>query len=315
MKIALMLTPMSPHHLALAAQVGVSDIVASYPGTELDALRRQRDTIGEYGMNLSVIERHIPHDKLVHNKPGQAEQLAGFKQLIRNMGRCGVRTLCYNWMPDDDWQRTSFTTPERGKALVTAFDLDLVQSQPGSESSAPPKDTTSAEDLWKNLERFLAELAPLAEDHGVTLAIHPDDPPLPQLHGQDRIIINTAAFERVLELHPSPANRLCFCQGTFASGGEDIPSGIRRLRDGIAFAHFRDVLGTVPKFRETFHDNGQTDMAACIRTYGEIGFEGPIRPDHVPTLDGETNANPGYEMLGRLHAVGYMKGLIDASDT
>ncbi len=103
MKIALLLTPMSEHHLNLAAQIGVSDIVATYPGIDPDALARQCDAVREKGMKLSVIERHVPHDKLVHHKPSRGEQLAGVKQLIRNMGRCGVRTLCYNWMPDDDW--------------------------------------------------------------------------------------------------------------------------------------------------------------------------------------------------------------------
>ncbi len=116
----------------------------------------------------------------------------------------------------------------------------------------------------------------MAEDHGVTLALHPDDPPLDRFRGQDRIITSTAAFERVLNLNDSPANRLCFCQGTFASAGEDIPARIRHFRGQIAFAHFRDVRGTVPRFRETFHDNGQTDMAACMHAYLEGAFEGPI---------------------------------------
>jgi mannonate dehydratase len=260
-------------------------------------------------MKLSVIERHIPHDKLVHNKPGREEQLAGFKTLIRNMGRCGVKTLCYNWMPDDDWQRTSVTARERGHALVTEFDL----SQVGPSQAAASAST--AEQLWLNFATFLEEVLPVAEDHGVTLALHPDDPPLPQLRGQARIFTSYAAFERALNAHDSPANQLCFCQGTFASAGEDIPEGIRRFHKRTAFAHFRDVTGVATKFRETFHDNGQTDMAACMRTYLQCGFEGPIRPDHVPTLDGETNDHPGYEMLGRLHAIGYMKGLIDASRT
>lgn len=311
MKIALLLTPMSDHHLRLAAQIGVTDIVATYPGTDSNHLERLCHAVAEHGMHLSVIERHIPHDKLVHNKPGQAEQLAGFKQLIRNMSRCGVSTLCYNWMPDDDWQRTSFTIRERGDALVTEFDLSQV------ETSAPKqaRSDTTGEQLWENLARFLHEMAPFAEDHGVTLALHPDDPPLARLHGHDRIIIDYEAFERVLDLHASPANQLCFCQGTFASGGEDIVAGIERFRDHLAFVHFRDVDGVVPRFRETFHDNGKTDMAACIRAYQACRFQGPMRPDHVPTLDGETNENPGYEMLGRLYAVGYMKGLIDASRT
>ncbi len=309
MKLALFLTPMSPHHLALASQIGVTDIVAPYPGTDADDLVRQCEAAAQHDLKISVIERHIPHDKLVHNKPGQAEQLAGFQQLIRNMGRCGISTLCYNWMPDDDWQRTSFATRERGRALVTEFDLSQVRSTP----PPPPGNTTASEQLWENLSRFLREIAPLAEDHGVRLALHPDDPPLAQLRYQDRIIIDYAAFERVLDLCPSAANKLCFCQGTFASAGLDVLAGIRQFQDHLAFAHFRDVHGTLPRFRETFHDNGKTDMAACIRAYQESGFSGPIRPDHVPTLDGESNSEPGYEMLGRLHAIGYMKGLIDAS--
>ena len=309
MRLALLLTPMSKHHLALAAQIGVTDIVATYPGTDPDTLARQCDQAAEHNLKISVIERHIPHDKVVHNQPGQAEQLAGFKQLIRNMGRCGIHTLCYNWMPDDDWQRTSFNTPERGGALVTEFDLSKVE--PHAKHPHP----TQADQLWKNLRGFLREIAPLAEDCGVTLALHPDDPPLANLRGQDRIIIDYAAFQRALELHGSPANKLCFCQGTFASRGEDIPEGIRRFQDHIAFAHFRNVQGQATRFRETFHDTGQIDMAACIRVYQETAFQGPIRPDHVPTLDGESNDHPGYEMLGRLHAIGYMMGLIHASRT
>jgi mannonate dehydratase len=306
MRLALMLTPMSEHHLKLAAQIGVTDIVAPYPGNNLENLQRQADQVREYGMQITVIERHIPHDKLVHNKPGQAEQLAGFQQLIRNMARCGINTLCYNWMPDDDWQRTSFTRKERGNALVTEFDLTKV-------SDTPTPYSTKAEQLWANLENFLTQITPLAEDHGITLALHPDDPPVPNLRGQDRIITNHDAFQRLLNLNVSTANKLCYCQGSFASGGEDIPAGIHQFKDHIAFAHFRDLQGTVPKFHETFHDNGKTNMAECIRAYLEINFQGPIRPDHVPTLSGETNDNPGYEMLGRLHGIGYMKGLIDAS--
>lgn len=306
MKLALLLTPMSAHHLTLAAQVGASDIVGTFPSTDLDTLKQQCALAEEHGLNIRVIERHLPHDLLVHGRPGKETQLKGFKALIRNMSTCGIRTLCYNWMPDDDWQRTSFAAPERGGALVTEFVLSQVDQTPSGE-------TTSAAALWQHLEFFLKEIAPFAEDHGVTLALHPDDPPLPNLRGQDRIIVNYEAFERVLNLCDSSANQLCFCQGSFASGCEDIPAGIRRFAGKIAFAHFRDVQGKATQFRESFHDTGKTDMAASIRAYRETGFDGPIRPDHVPTLAGETNENPGYEMLGRLHAIGYMKGLIDGT--
>jgi mannonate dehydratase len=105
------------------------------------------------------------------------------------------------------------------------------------------------------------------------------------------------------------------CQGTLATAGEDIPSVIRHFarQDKMFFVHFRDVRGTAEKFEETFHDDGKTDMLAAMITYYEEGFSGPARPDHVPTMDGEDNENPGYELLGRLFGVGYIKGLMEAA--
>lgn len=307
MKLSLFLTPISDRFLAWAAQIGVTDIVAPYPGRDLAVLREQVDRVASFGLKLSVIERHVPHDLLVHRRPGWEEQLAGFCDLIRNMGRLGVNTLCYNWMPDDDWQRTSFSVRERGGALVTEFDLAKIDPTP------PARPPTPASVLWESLEAFLKSVVPVAEDCGVKLALHPDDPPLESLRGQERILFNFAACERALNLLPSNANGLCYCQGSFASRGENIVEGIHRFASRINFVHFRDVIGQVPYFRESFHDTGKTNMAACIRAYQAIGYNGPARPDHVPTLDGETNENPGYEMLGRLHAIGYMKGLIDGS--
>ena len=114
----------------------------------------------------------------------------------------------------------------------------------------------------------------------------------------------------------SPSNGICFCQGTFASGGEDIPAAIRRLGKHIKFVHCRDVVVSTPgsNFREAWQDTGDTDMCAAFKAYKEIGFKGVIRPDHVPTMEGETNSSPGYHMLGRLWAIGYLKGLMEAVD-
>ncbi|HUF63430.1 MAG TPA: mannonate dehydratase [Verrucomicrobiales bacterium] len=307
MKIALYLTPLSPHHLRLAAQIGTEEIVAPYPGPNPRDLLRLCDEIDSYGMRLSVIERHIPHDLLVHRRPGWERQLQAIVDLVQAMGEARVPVLCYNWMPDDDWQRTSVDSRERGGALVTEFDLSQVEDPP-----APP-DATPAAALWENLEAFLRQIIPVAEQSGVSLALHPDDPPLDRLRGQDRIITSIAACERAVQLVPSPANGICYCQGTFASAGENVVEGISRLGPHIRFGHFRDVVGTAARFRETFQDNGQTDMPAAIRAWREIRFDGPLRPDHVPTLDGETNEHPGYEMLGRLWAVGYLRGLLDAT--
>ena len=114
---------------------------------------------------------------------------------------------------------------------------------------------------------------PVAEQSGVFLAMHPDDPPLPEFQGKARIMNSVENFERLVRLVPSAHNGICFCQGTFAARGVDIPATIRRLGPHIRYVHFRDVRATGPDhFVETFHDNGPTDMAAAMRAYRDIGF-------------------------------------------
>jgi mannonate dehydratase len=171
------------------------------------------------------------------------------------------------------------------------------------------------EQMWDNFEYFLKRVVPVAEEAKVKLALHPDDPPISPIRGLARIMRSVEAFKRVIDMVPSDYNGITFCQGCFAEmGGVDIPATIRYFgeRGKIFFVHFRDVRGSVPVFEETFHDEGDTDMAAAMRAYLHIGFDGPMRPDHVPTLEGEPNDAPGYMLLGRLYAVGYMKGLLDA---
>jgi len=291
----------------LAAQIGVTEIVARYPGhhgMSLEAIKAQVEAVG---LRLSVIEGFIPHHLIVHGKAGRDEQIADFGQLLRDMGRLGVSVCCYNFMPDDDWTRTSVDSPERGGARVTAFDIDQLKD------SSTVEGTITADQLWKNLEYFLDRIVPVAEEAGVRLALHPDDPPMSPLRGRDCIMINPEAFDRLFELNPSPANGMCFCQGTFAEMDVPIVETIERFASQIHFVHIRDVEGTVPRFRETFHDNGKTDMLAAMRAYHRIGYTGPMRPDHVPVLAGESTENAGYTMLGRLWAVGYLKGLAEAA--
>ncbi|MBS0206787.1 MAG: mannonate dehydratase [Planctomycetes bacterium] len=323
MRLATVLTPMSPENLTLAAQCGVTDVVGRYPGTKLDDLLRMRDQVESYGMRLATVEGYLPIENLKLGRDDGTE-LAAMKTLLGNMQQVGVKILCYNFMAGTDWVRTRLDAPERGGAKVTAFDLaevecamSLNQSRSGPRDEghnarAGGSDEITAEQLWQNLERFLRELVPAAEQTGVTLCMHPDDPPLLQLHGKARIMNSVDNFERLVNLVPSPANAICFCQGTFAAMGCDIPASIRRLGRHIQYVHFRDVRGTRENFVETFHDNGPTDMAAAMQAYRDVGFTGPMRPDHVPQLYGEDDGEPGYTMLGRLFAYGYMRGLMHA---
>ena len=320
MRLATVLTPMSDENLELAVQCGVTDIVTRYPGPAPRDLPEVKSRIEQFGLELSVIEGYLPIENIKIGRDDGSE-LEELKSLVRNMGAAGVGILCYNFMAGTDWVRTRLDVPERGGARVTQFNLRdaeravLLGHDGAGTMDAPREERISADALWRNLELFLKELVPVAEEAGVTLAMHPDDPPLPELLGKARIMNNVENFRRLVDLVPSPSNAICFCQGTFAEMGVDVPAAIRRLGHHIRYVHFRDVRGTKESFTETFHDNGPTDMVAAMRAYREIGFDGPIRPDHVPQLAGEDDGDPGYTMKGRLFAFGFLRGLMQATES
>lgn len=318
MRLGTVLTPISDDNLRLAAQCGVTDVVHRYPGADIAVLRAAKQRIASYGMNLSVVEGYLPIESI---KLGcdDGRELELLKTLIRQMAELDIRLLCYNFMTGTDWVRTRLDAPERGGAKVTTFDLSEVNAavrlghKPADSRTEELARALTPAALWDQLERLLNGLVPVAEECGVTLCMHPDDPPLPELLGKPRIMHTVEGFERLVKLAPSPANAICFCQGTFAAMGIDIPATIRRLGPHIKYVHFRDVRGGRESFAETFHDNGPTDMAAAIRAYREVGFDGPMRPDHVPQMVGEDDGEPGYTMLGRLFAYGYIRGLMHAT--
>jgi mannonate dehydratase len=321
MILSTVLSPLSSENLRLAAQCGVEAVVTRYPGPELEDLLSVKRKIESEGLSLAAIEGFLPIEKIKIGADHDGSDLAAFKRLIEHMGEAGVPLLCYNFMAGTDWVRTRLDAPERGGARVTGFDLaeaEKAVSLNHSEENITPQqistESISAEELWRNLEAFLEEVIPVAESAGVTLAMHPDDPPLPEFLGKARIMNSVENFERLVSLFPSPRNAICFCSGSFATMGVDIPASIRRLGDHIEYVHFRDVRGNAEAFVETFHDNGPTDMAEAIRALKEIGFDGPIRPDHVPQLEGEDDGEPGYTMLGRLFAFGYIRGLLHGTE-
>ena len=223
------------------------------------------------------------------------------------MGALDIPVLCYNFMPQSGWYRTSFAKKGRGGALVTAFDSKLMQAAPQLTEAGTQTDIQ----IWDNYKYFMDKVLPVAEACKVKLALHPDDPPVPSLQGVSRIFRNVENFDKALELYPSDYNGITFCQGSFAAMNEDIPSLIRHFGRKIFFVHFRDIRGDADAFEETFHDEGQTDMKACMRAYKEIGFDGVIRTDHAPVMAGESGENPAYEMLGHIFATGYLKGLLE----
>jgi mannonate dehydratase len=273
----------------------------------LEALTRLKEGYAEAGFELTVIEDCPPIDRVRLGMPGREEQLDAFCDQIRAMGRLGIPTLCYSWIPIYSWARTGLAVPERGGSLTTEYDDAAMREA----ARRPEADLVHADDLWENFAYFLRRVLPVCEEAGVDLALHPDDPPISPVRGLDRIMTSVEAFERALTTVESARNGITLCQGNFALMTDDMPGTIRHLGSGgaIKFVHFRDVRGTPAHFVETWHDNGPTDMLECLRAYRDIGFAGVLRPDHVPTMHGEDNAKPGYAALGRLFAIGYIRGL------
>ena len=174
------------------------------------------------------------------------------------------------------------------------------------------RDVTPAR-LRANLARFLHEVVPTAEEVGIRMAIHPDDPPWPLL-GLPRVASSEDDLAFILGAYDSPANGLTLCTGSLgARPGNDLPAIAWRFAERIHFAHLRNVRGTPHDFAETWHDNGDLDLAEAVRALAEAGFTGAARPDHAPSMAGEPNDSPGYEMLGRLFAAGYLRGLMQAT--
>ena len=335
-RIADLLDPLVPtEHWQRLKQVGVNDVVTlldsgeqllRWPGsgqaTLVDLtghpdgpawsrrrLERLKSDYADAGLVLAAIEDTPPMDAIRLGGPGRDRQMDDFCELIRAMGALDIPVLCYNWIAVDSWARTRPDMPARGGALVTEYDHHLAAG-----GQARPRAACGEEQLWSNFEWFIERAVPVAEQSGVRLALHPDDPPISPVRGVPRIMCSVAAFERVVQTAPSECNGITLCQGNFALLTDDLPALIRRFGAErlIHYVHFRDVRGTPEHFVETFHDDGPTDMLACLEAYAEIGYDGVLRPDHVPTLSGELNDRPGYALAGRLHAIGYVEGLLKA---
>ena len=317
-QLAELFAPGEDHKIRLAAQIGITHAIVGvsaalsrvprdrYAGT----LEKIKADFRAAGMVFAGVESHpVPAEKIKLGLAGRDEEIENYIAAIRALAQVGVPMICYNWMAGLGWYRTRVDILARGGALISEFDNAAANQQGLTQWGE-----VSEEKIWSNLEYFLKAVIPVAEQAGVKMALHPDDPPLSPLRGIGRILTSAANYRRVLNMVPSPVNGITFCQANFKLMGEDIAALAREwcAQKKIFFVHFRDVEGTRERFHETFHDNGPVDLAAMLRIYHQCGFEGPMRPDHAPTLDGESNDRPGYAMGGKILAIGYMKGAMDA---
>lgn len=294
----------------LALQTGVRhaickcapDLTGLNPPWDIDALRTIQQRFAGAGITLYGLEGdQFDMSRIKLGLPGRDEDIERYRQMLRNMGELGIPLLCYNFMAGVGWHRTRTDLPARGGAMVTGFDLaDVPVTEPG----------LTAAQVWENYAYFIERVLPVAEAAGVKMGMHPDDPPLPVVRGMGRILYRPDNFDRALALSNSPSHGITFCQANFKLMGGDLEPLVRRWASQIVFVHFRDVRGTAERFEETFHDDGPTDMPAMLKLYHAVGFTGPIRVDHVPTMAGEDNSLPSYGTLGRLFAIGYLKGAL-----
>lgn len=300
-----------------------------WPVSGIQRLKRQ---VEEAGLHLDVIESVPVHEDIKLGLPTRDAYIEQYRQNIRNLGAAGVKVICYNFMPVFDWTRTQLdkVLPDGSTTLVYIKDqLDKMDpltgelSLPGWDASYTKEDLASLfalyakvteEDLWNNLAYFLNAIIPVAEEAGVKMAIHPDDPPYP-IFGLPRIITNEANLDRFLSLVDREANGLTFCTGSLGSGAfNDIPRMVGKYaaRKRIHFMHVRNVklLEDGVSFEESAHVSayGSLDIVEIMKQLHRHGFDGYVRPDHGRMIWGETG-RPGYGLYDRALGATYLAGI------
>lgn len=295
----------------IARQCGVEHGVIRLPETkEFDLTnaahwKKVHEDFMNFGIKPMIIEP-MPNELHDHIKAGDEKRDVSIDKVIQMfpiMEALDIRCICFNWMAHIGWYRNK-TVTERGGAKVTGFSLKDFQ---------PVEACITEQELWDNYAYFLKAVMPYAEKHGIRLALHPDDPPM-SLGAVSRIMTSYENIHRAIyETVPSENLGVTMCQATYHIMGEDLYKVIPALAEKIFFVHFRNTTGTITEYRETFHDNGEIKMAEIMKLYRSCGVNVPIRVDHVPTMVGETVVNQGYDAQGRLYAIGYLKGILEAT--
>lgn len=316
---------------------GIISAIYDVPAGEVwpvDRILQLKERVESAGLHLEGIESVPVHEDIKLGKPSRERWIENYKQTIHNLGECGVKLICYNFMPVFDWTRTQldYRFPDGSTALIYEEEVirgvnpsDKSLSLPGWDASYKPDELRdlmaqyqriSEDQLWENLSFFLREIIPVAEASGVKMAIHPDDPPWP-IFGLPRIIRNRESLKRLIEIHDNPSNGITFCTGSFgADPGNDLPAMIREFggQGRIHFVHIRNVKRTAEKsFVETAHPSseGSIDVYEVMKALAETDFSGPLRPDHGRMIWSE-EGRPGYGLFDRALGAAYLNGLWEA---
>lgn len=290
-----------------------------------EELKGLKDQIGSHGLTLAAIENFDPahwYDILLDG-PKKKKQTEDLKAIIRNVGKAGIPMLGYYFSLAGVWGWSSGPNGRGGAGTVGYEELRIDPDQPipngmvwnmtydpeAEKGFVPP---VTREEMWLRLQYFLEEMLPVAEESGVRLVAHPDDPPAPALRGTARLFYNTHEYEKLLRLYPSPSNGLEFCMGTIQEMQDsDIYAMLDRYSQSgqIGYIHFRNVIGKVPHYREAFVDEGDINMVRALRILRKNSYEGVLIPDHTPEM---TCRGPWH--AGMAYALGYMKGVLQTLD-
>jgi mannonate dehydratase len=330
--------PRDPIPLAYIRQIpavrGIVGALFDIPVGEpwpLDRIAALREEVDRHDMLLAVIESIPVHEDIKLGRPTRDQLIDNYCQSVGNMGQAGVPVLCYNFMPVFDWTRTDLARRLDDGSTALAYDdaalakIDLSRGTadlPGWATAYTADQLKGLLDayrsvnenkLWDNLAYFLERVVPVAAASGVSMALHPDDPPW-SIFGLPRIITNGEALDRVTGIVDNPANGITFCGGSLAADpNNDLVAIIRCIgaKRRIHFAHCRNILRTGPRsFLETAHPSGlgDIDMRAMLGALNDVGFSGPIRSDHGRMIWGETG-QPGYGLHDRALGAMYLHGL------
>lgn len=306
---------LTPGRLAHLRQMGVRQVEVRAPSDwcTYDNLARTRDSVEAAGLELFEVMRSDAYncESIALNLPGRDADMQRMQRFVRDLGRAGIDTTTYAWHTGGVY--ATGTTTTRG-CRTRLFELGDALARPNAYDRK-----YSDDELWENYERFIGEMLPVAQEAGVRLQLHPNDPPVTH-QGVARIFRDTDAFTRAMECAGhSEHSGVLFCVGTWAqmSGadgrGEDVAAAIRALgsRGHIFQVHFRNVSSPLPDFHETFPEDGYLDMYAIMKALVEIDFDGMVVPDHVPTPQ-ESDASP---QTGEAFVLGYIRALIQAAET
>ena len=321
----LVLSARTDERLQYAAQLGCDGVVSGLSPNECPngyfeypTLVALKSKVESYGLGLEgfgLLPWHLCY-KWMLGLPGRDEQIENVITSIRNLGAAGIPLVTFN-MHALRFYRTSRDALERGGSRSTRFewervkDAPLMVGGPGTDSSLIPESQRrpiSDEEMWDNYTYFVKAAVPVAEESGVKLALHPDDPQVPAIAGVARIMRNPQAFRRALEIAPSDNLGLKFCVGCWSQMGADVTSEIHYFcsRKKVYLVDYRNVRGVVDSFQETFLDNGQEDMAEVMRAFVDAGYDGPIGPDHAVHMVGDNPRGDRYWA----YAIGYMRALL-----